>query len=163
MSDPSSRLWKDPLLTRERRSYALQQPRALKKMRLTSRLHFPVPTYSGKTAWILDAIGRRPFLCAGDSPGDLPMLRFSENRLWIARLEKPGYQQCLLQAMNLTGPDGWLVQPVRTKPPGWVSDLGTLLDSTPDEIANSLKLLSSLPSVHPNTKLLSGARAKSSK
>lgn len=144
MADTSSRLWKDPVLTQTSRGYALQQPGALRKLHLTSRLHFPVPTYSGKVAWILDAIGRPPFLCAGDSPGDLPMLRFSENRLWIARLEKTGYQQSLLRAIQGTFPDRWLIQPVRTKPPGWVSDAATLPAEWVSETAKSLKLLSTL-------------------
>jgi len=61
----------------------------LRSLRLTSRLQYPVPTYAGKIGCIWDAIGRRPYLAAGDSPGDHAMLSFSEHRLWIARMENP--------------------------------------------------------------------------
>ena len=66
---------------------------APRSLRLTSRLQYPVPTYAGKVGCIWDALGRRPYLAAGDSPGDHAMLSFSEHRLWIMRMDKPGYQR----------------------------------------------------------------------
>ena len=40
------------------------------------------------------------------------MLSFSEHRLWIMRMEKPGYQQTTMDCIRRTGKRGWLVQPV---------------------------------------------------
>ena len=39
------------------------------------------------------------------------MLGFSENRLWLARLENPNYQKLLLKTIRQTGRAGWWVQP----------------------------------------------------
>jgi len=115
LADRAGNLYKDPLLLRDNAGYAALDSKVLRALKLTSRLHFPVPTYSGKITCIHDTIGRRPVLCAGDSPGDLPMLAYSENRLWIARTEKQSSQRKLAETMRVTGNRGWLVQPVQTK------------------------------------------------
>ena len=123
LSDRAGKLHKDPLLVRENPAYATLDPKTLRKFRLTSRLCFPVSTYSGKVAWIYDAIGTRPYLCVGDSPGDHPMLGFSEHRLWIARLEKPAYQKALVELAKRRGRDRWIVQPVfSVEHPGFIPD-----------------------------------------
>jgi hypothetical protein len=123
LADSKCRLFKDPLLIQEAEGYANLNPSALRRVKLTSRLHFPVSTYSGKIACILDCIGSPPYLCVGDSPGDLPMMKFSENRLWIARLEKPDYQRAAVDAMKATRRSSWVVQPTLTKvQPGFLAD-----------------------------------------
>jgi hypothetical protein len=129
LRDQRGGLHKDALLVKEDTRYAALDQRALRRFRLTSRLHFPVPTYSGKIACIWDTIGRRPYLAAGDSPGDLPILAFSEHRLWVARLEKTGFQRLAGKAVAGTGAAGWLVQPTLTKrSPGFIADLASLTE-----------------------------------
>ena len=112
LSDHARRLYKDSILVQENQSYAKLQKNELRKFTLTSRLHFPPPIYSGKVACILDAIGRRPWLCVGDSPGDHAMAEFSEHRLWLARLEKPGYQRTTVRRMKSCDGSPWMIQPL---------------------------------------------------
>ena len=108
----------------------------------------PVPTYSGKLACVFDAIGRSPYLYVGDSPGDHAMLEFSQNRLWIAQLEKPAYQRAALELIRKTGRRGWMIQATLTRTaPGFVPDLSDLsrrLRKVTPEIRQSLRLLSRL-------------------
>ena len=138
LQDKAGGLYKDALLVRENQAYAALEESALRSFRLTSRLQYPVPTYAGKVGCIWDASGRRPYLAAGDSPGDHAMLSFSEHRLWIMRLDKPGYQQKTADCIQRTGKKGWLIQPVigreargfRTSfdaPPGAASPLRTAI------------------------------------
>jgi hypothetical protein len=144
LSDGDHRLYKDPLLVRELPPYARLEQAALERFRLTSRLQFPVSSYSGKIACILDYIGRPPYLCAGDSPGDIPMMQFSEHRLWIGRLEKPGYQRVAVNAIRGTDSSRWLVQPTLAKEcPGFLSDKAQAqarLGTTPASVAASIAL-----------------------
>ncbi len=143
LSDAQHRLFKDRLLVRQKRAYASLDKAALTGLRLTSRFDFPVPTYSGKIACIMDQIGRPPHLCAGDSPGDVPMMKFSEHQLWVARLEKPDYQRAAINAADQANP-GWLVQPTLTKnTPGFLAhsdQLGTRLKLPPESVKTSLAL-----------------------
>jgi len=111
LQDTAGGLYKDALLVRGNAEYAALEERTLSSFHLTSRLQYPVPTYAGKIGCIWDAIGRRPYLAAGDSPGDHAMLSFSEHRLWIMRLEKPSYQQATMECIRRTGRKGWMVQP----------------------------------------------------
>jgi hypothetical protein len=83
LKDDRDRLFKDVLLVKENAGYAALVPEVAESFRLTSHLQFPLPTYSGKLACIYDAIGRRPFLGAGDGPGDRAMVDVSEHQLWI--------------------------------------------------------------------------------
>jgi phosphoserine phosphatase len=150
LRDRGSRLYKDALMVREHEGYAALDPRVLDRFRLTSRLQFPVPTYSGKVACILDQIGQPPYLAAGDSPGDHAMMSFSRHKLWIARLEKPGFQRATIELAERTGRRSWLAQPVLTKQePGFVSDPGGLdragIGLRPD-IGESIRLWSTHPS-----------------
>ena len=122
LQDTAGGLCKDALLVRGNHEYAASEERTLSSFRLTSRLQYPVPTYAGKIGCIWDAIGRRPYLAAGDSPGDHAMLSFSEHRLWIMRLEKPGYQQTTMECIRRTGKKGWMVQPVLAREtPGFLA------------------------------------------
>lgn len=148
LADGKDRLYKDELLVRDHAGYAALDERALGSFRLTSRLQFPVPTYSGKLACVFDAIGRSPYLYVGDSPGDHAMLESSENRLWIARLEKPAYQQAALSLVRKTGRPGWMVQATLTRTaPGFVSassEVSRRLKKVPPEVRQSLRLLARL-------------------
>ena len=124
LADRQGRLYKDTLLVREDDQYAAMAEKALTGLRLTSRLQFPVPTYSGKVAVVFDALGCNPYLSVGDSPGDHPMLAVSQHRLWIARLEKAAYQRATRDLIRRTGRDGWFIQQVLTRrSPGFVSGL----------------------------------------
>jgi hypothetical protein len=146
LADRQGRLFKDSVLVREHAGYASLEDEALAAFSLTSRLQFPVPTYSGKVACLWDVVGRAPYLCAGDSPGDHAMMTFSRNRLWIARLEKPGYQRATAELVRKIGTGGWMVQPVLTKQtPGFVSDLSELarrLGKIPGEVREATAILS---------------------
>ena len=115
LTDATGRLYKDGVLVREDPDYAHLKSSRVKALRLTSRLQFPVPTYSGKLACIQDAIGRPPYLCVGDSPSDHAMLNYSQHRLWIARHEKPEYQRATRRLIKKTGPRGWICQTVCTR------------------------------------------------
>jgi hypothetical protein len=127
LADRKDRLYKDALLVRDHAAYAALDERALGALRLTSRLQFPVPAYSGKVACLFDALGRNPFLCIGDSPGDLAMMAVSRHRLWIARMERPHFQQTLLNWIRMNGEGNWMVQPTLTKGnPGFLQDLSEI-------------------------------------
>ena len=149
LSDRSKRLFKDALLVREHAGYAALDKKTMGSYRLTSRLQFPVPTYSGKVACLLDAVGRRPYLCVGDGRGDHAMLAFSQHRLWLARLEKPEDQQATLELIRKSGAADWMVQPILSKrKPGFVATLETLpelLGDVPREVHISTGILSTLP------------------
>jgi hypothetical protein len=148
LTDQSGSLYKDAVLVRENAAYAALEPDALESFRLTRWLQYPVPTYSGKVGAIWDGVGRRPYLCAGDSPGDHPMLAFSENRLWIARLEKPDYQAATAELVRQTGRETWSIQPVLARNvPQFVPDLGQVNHILPDmtpKIFRSLAVLEGL-------------------
>lgn len=148
VSDGKRQLYKDAVLVKENQNYAALDARTLRGLRLTSRLQFPVPIYSGKLACIHDAIGRRPYLCVGDSPGDHAMLAYSEHRLWIARLEKPAFHHKLRELMRRTSEGHWFIQPVLVnRQPGFVPDFGSLpkrLGSLPKAVHASKKILSSI-------------------
>lgn len=127
LTDDCCHLYKDAVLVRENPRYAALEDRSLRRFRLTSRLQFPVPTYSGKVACILETIGARPYLCVGDSPGDHAMLAFSRHRLWMARLEKSEVQRQWAGLVRKTGNTGWMVQPVIAgKNPGFIAQLDAL-------------------------------------
>jgi len=123
LQDSRGCLFKDAVLVKDDPGYASLVGRRLAGWRLTSRLQFPVPTYSGKVACLWDLLGRQPYLAAGDSPGDHAMLSFSEHRLWIARVEKPDYLAATRQLARATNPARWLFQAARVKTrPGFVAD-----------------------------------------
>jgi hypothetical protein len=124
VEDRSGRVRKDRVLVRTDPAYAGLDPRALARLRLTDRLDLPAPVYAGKVACLWDQLGRPPYLAAGDSPGDLPMLGFARNRLWIERVEKPSSAQVLAQARERwpTPRGSWARQTVATRnAPGFVA------------------------------------------
>jgi len=146
LADRRGRLHQDAVLVREHAGYATLHPKALAGFRLTSRLQFPVPSYSGKIACLFEAIGRNPYFCAGDAPGDHPMMAISEHRLWIARLEKPGYQAAADNLIRQTGAAGWMVQAtLTTQAPGFLPSLSGLAERCAPvsaEVRQSLRILS---------------------
>jgi phosphoserine phosphatase len=145
LADAQGRLHKDKVLVRKNRRYAALEPEVLRRFRLTSRLQFPVPIYSGKVACVWDAIGAHPWLCVGDSPGDHAMLEFSEHRLWLARLEKSAYQQATIDRMRARN-GRWMIQPLLcSEPSGFMQTLDgskQMLDKAPEAVRRSLKILS---------------------
>lgn len=110
LADSNGQLHKDTVLLKTRSDYRELKHHAMDDFKLTPLLEFPVPAYSGKVARIMDQIGRTPLLAAGDSPGDLPMLSYSRNRLWIRRRNKPAFQTAMRAARRETGSGGWFVQ-----------------------------------------------------
>ncbi len=114
LSRPDGYLCKDAVLVRTDPGYAALEASAVAPYKLTRWLQFPVPTYSGKVAAIWDALGEAPYLGAGDSPGDLPMLSFCEHRLWIARVEKPANTAAMKRA-RLARPENWIIQSAQTR------------------------------------------------
>lgn len=116
LTDASGRWFKDSVLVRQNPRHATFADPATLALRLTSLLQLPVPAYSGKVACILDAIGRRPFLCAGDGSGDHAMLALSEHRLWIARLREPAGPRKQGRKPAVSLGDDWLLQATRDGP-----------------------------------------------
>ena len=116
-------------------------------IRVARPLCQPVPVYSGKVAAIFDNLGRNPYLVAGDSPGDLPMLALAPNRLWMARLNKPGYQEAALKCSQKTGREGWLIQPtLASNECGFIAEVTKDVQSADPQVTKSLRLLSRLVS-----------------
>ena len=130
LADDDDRLYKDSVLVQENPGYATMETSALRPFRLTSRLQYPLPAYSGKVACIFDAFGRPPYLCAGDGPGDHAMLAASQHRLWIDRLEKPQLQQATAKLVRHTGEAGWMFQAAST------TDAPRFLEQSPANSAN---------------------------
>ncbi len=143
LADRDGRLHKDPLLVRSDPLYAGMDEGRLAELSLTGRLTLPVPVYSGKVANVMDLIGKRPYFAAGDSPGDLPMLSYSENRLWIARLGKPAYQREFAGRAVTDQNGSWLVQPAACdKEPGFIADMELYCgDGTPEPVAESAGII----------------------
>jgi phosphoserine phosphatase len=130
LTDRLGQLYKDSVLLKENSAYAAMHPKSLKAVRLTRHLQFPASVYSGKVACILDAIGHNPYFCAGDNPSDHPMMRISQHRLWIARLEKPKAQQITTALIRQTGKAGWILQVCTdANGPRFLTSLDGALDS----------------------------------
>ena len=110
LADSDGCLLKDSVLVREDRDYAALQSRRVASLFVTRHLQFPAPVYSGKVACIVDALGCNPYLCAGDSPSDHPMMSLSRHRLWIARRDKPEAQRATRSLIRRTGKSGWILQ-----------------------------------------------------
>ena len=145
LADRRGGLHKDACLVRENPDYAALDPRTLGAFRLTGQLQFPVPTYSGKVGCLWDVLGGRPFLAVGDSPGDHAMLSFSRNRLWIARLDKPGYQAATAKRIRQTGRRGWILQPaLGGAKPGFLANASGLPPLAPElraKVRRSIRVL----------------------
>jgi len=109
LTDARNGWHKDAVLVKEDPDYASLTKKVIRGFRLTSRLQFPLPAYSGKVACILDAIGRRPYLGFGDGPGDRAMLAASEHQVWIAR-HRENVERVTATHRRTTGESGWLPQ-----------------------------------------------------
>ena len=121
------RLGKDALLVRDDPAYAALDPAALARYRLTAQIDYPLPTYSGKVACILQWIRARPYLVAGDGHSDHAMLTHAEHRLWIARLERSGPQRETAELIRKHEPERWAVQPtLHLEAPGFVASRDAL-------------------------------------
>jgi phosphoserine phosphatase len=118
LTDRQGRWYKDSVLARSDRRYAAMEAASLRRFTLTRHPQYPVPVYSGKVACIYDALGRNPYLCAGDSPSDHPMLAISQHRLWIARHSKAAYQKKAAAFMRQTDASRWICQWVLDAPVG---------------------------------------------
>jgi hypothetical protein len=103
-------------------------------------------------ACVFDALGRNPYLCVGDSPGDHAMMAVSQHRLWIGRLDKPGYQRRVQEFAQKTGQSGWSFQATLTgSAPGFVPDLSELLrrpNGVPAPVRESARILAQLEGRH---------------
>lgn len=116
------KLYLDAYLVKENKLYATLNQDELKNYELTAQIAYPLTAYYGKISAIQKYISQSiPFLVAGDSPGDFPMLKYSENKLWIARLEKEDYQKMISALIKADPKKKWLIQPALYKKlPGFV-------------------------------------------
>ncbi|VFQ45037.1 HAD family hydrolase [Desulfoluna butyratoxydans] len=139
------KLYKDRLLVKNNPKYAALDREELSNYELTTQVVYPITGYFGKVANIIKYVTKeRPYLIGGDSSNDLPMLDRAENRLWITRLEKMGYQKGLVEQMGDSLPGNWMIQPVLyKKSPGFVStrgDLDARLAPKPSAIEKTAKV-----------------------
>jgi hypothetical protein len=110
-------LVRDRLLVRSTtpagRAYAAQEPDALERFELTPLLDHPITDFAGKVANVIEHVTpRRPWLVAGDSPGDFANLERAENRLWLARLDGPPATHARVATLiDRSHGEGWIVQP----------------------------------------------------
>lgn len=137
-------LYKDPLLVRENAAYAALEAAELENYELTTQVVYPVSSYTGKVGTIQHYFSwERPILAAGDSPNDHAMLRWAENQLWIARLEKSRYQQATIEKFSKL--NTLLLQPVlNSKAPGFVTnqpELEQRLSKAPAALKNAHKAI----------------------
>lgn len=144
----TGKLYKDPILVKENQAYASLEIEELTHYELTCQIVYPLTAYFGKTAAILKHVTiSRPFLVAGDSSNDHPMLNLAENRLWIGRLEKEDYQETTIALIKQSLPGTWLIQPVLYKiSPGFVSCGGNLNERLRTRPAMKKNLVRSLNS-----------------
>jgi hypothetical protein len=117
LKDERDQLFKDAVLVKENAGYASLSPDTTRGFCLTRQPQFPLPTYSGKLACIYDAIGRRPFLGAGDGPGDRAMVDICEHQLWIEPQRSPSIQPLSARLLHSAGKANWTM-PASTRPPG---------------------------------------------
>ncbi len=135
-------LVKDRVLVAKNSSYANMNDSELGRYELTGRISYPLSAYHGKSALIDQYIGRTPYLVAGDSPNDHAMLLKAKNRLWIARLEKPGYQERTAELIARSGPDEWLIQPTLYKEsPGFAPSAASAMSRPGVELAKIARSL----------------------
>jgi phosphoserine phosphatase len=124
-------LYKDFYLAQENIDYARMNADAISEYELTGIIDYPLPACHGKVASILENISfEKPFLVCGDSPNDFSMLRYAENKLWIARLEKPSFHEELTTIIESGINDSsWIIQPALiNQSPGFVSSKSMLLN-----------------------------------
>lgn len=93
----------------------------IKNYSLTPLMNFPATSYFGKVATIIKSISKEKiFLVAGDSPNDFAMQNFSDNVLWLARLNKTHYQVKAIDEIRKSN-NNWIIQPTLTEnKPGFI-------------------------------------------
>lgn len=117
------KMYKDNFLVYDNPDYANLDPATLSKYRTTALVVPPAAASYGKVAQIMQWIGKPPYLVAGDSSGDIPMLKYAQNRLWIAKLEIPESHEYLAPlTLQKQQEDTWIIQPTLFKhSPGFIS------------------------------------------
>lgn len=122
LEGPENKLYKDQFLMLENSKYAQQNLQELSHYKLTTHMVYPMSASYGKAAAILERIGKRPYLIAGDSPNDHGMLSIAQNKLWIKRMGKADYWRLTQALMQTTTPSSWMVQDTSTgQSPGFQS------------------------------------------
>jgi len=94
-----NRYYKDRFLVNANARYANLCPEELDTFTLSTQLTLPAAEHFGKVANIMQWVKKKPYLVAGDSPNDLPMLCHGEHALWVAKLDYPKAQQLMVQTM----------------------------------------------------------------
>lgn len=115
LKGPTGQLYKDGFLVWENPAYAMMDPEVISQYRLTNLIVPPETSSYGKVAEILHWIGKPPYLVAGDSFGDVPMLNYAQNCLWMARLERPDFQEYVAPlTFRKEANKTWMIQPILT-------------------------------------------------
>ncbi len=122
------RMHKDDYLVRENKDYANLEPDILSKFTLTALLAPYAAGSYGKVAHIFKWIGGSPYLALGDSFGDVPMLKYAQNKLWMAKLEEPKLQEYIAPLATAHGFESrWIIQPLLHKQsPGLIPNIADL-------------------------------------
>lgn len=109
----NGKLFKDSVLI-SFNNYLNFKKNEIKNYFLTSLINYPATSYNGKVASIIKNISKdKVFMVAGDSPNDFAMQEFSENVLWIARLDKSEYQEKAIDEIKKND-NNWIIQPTLT-------------------------------------------------
>lgn len=145
-----SRLYKDGFLVWDNPEYAQLDPETLKKYTLTGLGVPPVTASYGKVAEIMQWIGHSPYIVAGDSFGDIPMLKYAQNRLFIARLEHPEFHEYIAPLTLRKGDlNTWMIQPTLSyQSPGFLHNAAELDNRKSDKFPQILKSLGVFDSYH---------------
>jgi len=149
--DRTGALVSDRQLVRSNRAYADLEPAELAHYTLTAQIDYPLPAYHGKVANIMTLVGmKRPYLAAGDSSNDFPMLSYSRHRLFISRLEHPGHIRKALER-SASENASWLFQgTLESTSPGFVRDTADLAARRPQgspDAETTRASLTSLPHI----------------
>ncbi|HEV8051157.1 MAG TPA: hypothetical protein VGP47_01585 [Parachlamydiaceae bacterium] len=115
LQDDEGNFHKDCPLVCNDEDYANLNREVLGRYLLTAQLTPPVTGYSGKVAAIVERIGTFPYFGAGDSLSDIPFMKLSTHKLWMARLESPLLQKNAAAHMGDDISDSWMIQPVLSK------------------------------------------------
>lgn len=145
-----SKLYKDGFLVWENEKYARLDPEVLKQFVLSALVVPPVTASYGKVAEIMQWIGKPPYLVAGDSFGDIPMLKYAHNRLWIARLEHPTIHEYVAPlTLRKKEKNTWMIQPTLYKQsPGFIENIAELQSRKTDDFPAVLKSMEIFDSYH---------------
>jgi len=150
LKGPDSKLYKDGFLVWENPKYAELDPLVLSKYVLSALVVPPVTASYGKVAEIMQWIGRPPYIVAGDSFGDIPMLQYAQNRLWLARLEHPQIQEYVAPlTIRKQEQHTWMIQPTLYKQsPGFIQNAADLNERKTEDFQKVLKSMEIFDSYH---------------